>query len=106
MTNQESIDNFWLGSVSPFQGVLYAGNMLPGGTLMKWSGTQFERPSPDEANRFYANAANLPAGPSYDNVEGWSKRTAAGEVTSESPTKFQEKDAKVTVQLGGSRSHS
>ncbi len=101
-----SIDDFWLGSSpTPFQGTLYAGNMLPGGGFMRWSGTQFERATPEDAERYHEYAMSLPtgppAGPSYDNVEGWSKRTVGGEVVTESPTVSIEKTAKVMIELGG-----
>lgn len=94
-------DNIRPSGIEPFDGALYTGNMLPGGTLMKWSGTSFEPVSPDEAKRYYANVHKLPTGPSFDNVGGWSMRTAAGEVLSTSPTDYVEKDAKVTLSLDG-----
>ncbi|HEX5425294.1 MAG TPA: hypothetical protein VFW94_17225 [Candidatus Acidoferrales bacterium] len=94
-------DNIEISFIEPFDGVLYTGNMLPGGTLMKWSGTSFEPVSPDEAKRYYANASKLPSGPSFDNIGGWSMRTAAGEVLRRSPTDYVEKDAKVTLSLDG-----
>ena len=100
-----SVDNFWLARVEPFQGTLYAANMLPGGGSMKWSGAQFEPTTPEEAERHHEYMIKLPtgppAGPSYDNVEGWSKRTVAGDIVSESSTVFVEKDSKVTIEVGG-----
>lgn len=94
-------DDFWLGGVYPFDGSLYAGNLLPGGALMRWSGSQFQRPGDEEVKRFYANSQFLPPGPSYDNLAGWSKRTAAGEVIRESPTRDIEKDSLATITVGG-----
>jgi hypothetical protein len=103
-----STDNFWLGSdPDPFQGELYAGNMLPSGGFMKWSGTHFEPATPEEAEKFHEYAISLPkgppAGPNYDNVEGWSKRTLAGEIVSESPTNPVEKDSKVMIEVDGNQ---
>lgn len=100
------INNFWLGSnPEPFQGNLYAGNMLPDGGFMKWSGTHFEPATPEEADKFHEYAISLtqgpPSGPRYDNVEGWSKRTLAGEIITESPTRPIERDSKVTIEVNG-----
>lgn len=94
-------DNVRITGIEPFEGALYTGNMLPGGTLMKWSGTSFEPLPPDEAKRYYANASKLPSGPSFDNVGGWSKRPAAGEVLRKSPTDYVENDSKMTVTVSG-----
>jgi hypothetical protein len=101
-----SVDNFRLGSApEPFHGMLYAGNMLPGGGLLKWSRTQFEPITPEEAGKYYQYARELPkgppAGPSYDNVEGWSKRTVGGDVIRESPTNYVENNSTATIELGG-----
>ena len=57
-------------------------------------------PTPEELKMWYANVNRLPVGPSYDDVAGWSKRTAVG-VFSNSPTDYVEKDSKVTIDLGG-----
>ncbi len=100
------IQNFWLGSdPEPFEGNLYAGNMLPDGGFMKWTGTNFEAATPLEAQKYREYAMKLPsgppAGPSFDNVEGWSKRAAAGEVVHTPPADNIERDAKVTIDLGG-----
>ncbi|HXN71399.1 MAG TPA: hypothetical protein VN861_02475 [Candidatus Acidoferrales bacterium] len=74
---------------------------------MKWSGTQFEPATPEEGERYHEYAISLPngppAGPSYDNVEVWSKRTVGGEIVSESSTVFVEKDSKVTIEVGGNQ---
>jgi hypothetical protein len=43
----------------------------------------------------------LPAGPNYDNVNGWSKRTIGGDVIRESAHAYIEKDSSVTIELGG-----
>jgi hypothetical protein len=74
------------------------------GGVMKWSDTHFERASPEEQGEYRTALASgkVPSGPDYDNVNGWSKRAAAGEVTSETPTTgFAEKDARVRVTLDG-----
>jgi len=101
------IDDFWLARVEPFQGTLYAANMLPGAGFMKWSGTRFEPTSTEEAERHHEYMIKLPtgppAGPSYDNVEGWSKRTVVGKIVSESSTVFVEKDSTVTIDAGGNQ---
>ncbi|MGC1106367.1 MAG: hypothetical protein WA876_07500 [Candidatus Acidiferrales bacterium] len=103
---QDTIDNCWLGGgPEPFHGELYAGNMLPGGKFMKWTGTHFEPATSEEMKKFHEYAINLPkgppAGPSYDHVEGWSKRTLAGEVIRKSPTDYVEKDNTATIEVDG-----
>jgi hypothetical protein len=85
---------------------IYVGGMRNdgGGVAMKWSETHFELASPEEQLEVRTALASgkIPAGPKYDNVDGWSKRGAAGEVTSETPTTgFTENDAKVSVTLDG-----
>ncbi len=105
LVQRYSIDDFWLGRVQPFRGMLYAGNMLPDGGFVKWSGTHFEPTTPEEAKRYHEYAIKLPkgppAGPSYDNIEGWSKRTVAGQVVSKSPTVSIERDSKVRIEVSG-----
>lgn len=75
------VDNFRLGRVSPFKGAFYGANMLPGGQLMKWSGTRFVPVSADEAKAFGAYVRNLPTGPAFSDVEGWSKQTIVGNIS-------------------------
>jgi hypothetical protein len=99
LVQRYTTDNYWLGTVQPFEGALYGANLLPGGVLMKWSGTQFERPDSDELNRYYATVSNHPPGLSYDNVAGWSKRPVAGEFGVAANN--TEKDAHLTIELGG-----
>jgi hypothetical protein len=100
-----SADNFTLGMVEPFQGTLYVPNMLPGGRMMKWSDTHFEPATPAEFEKLHEFLISLPkgppAGPGYDNVEGWSKRTVAGEIVEQSPSISVEKDSRVTIELDG-----
>jgi hypothetical protein len=97
------LDNFWIGSGPyPFRGVLYLG--YHDGKLMKWSGSRLEPATPEEAEQYHKYINNLtgPAvGASYDHVEGWSSRALAGEVVSESPTTYVEKDSKVTIEVDG-----
>lgn len=106
-TRKYSIDNFSLGAIEPFQGTLYVANMLPGGQMMKWSGTNFESATAielAELRAYLINPSNTrTAGPSYDNVEGWSKRTIAGDIVRRSPTNYLEKDAELTIELYGER---
>ncbi len=100
-----SVNDFWLGTVEPFQGTLYAPNQLPNGGFMKWSGNHFVPATPAEIENFHEYLISLPKGPpvepSYDNVEGWSQRVAAGEVVDTSPTEYVEKDSRVTIELDG-----
>jgi hypothetical protein len=98
-----SMDNFWLTSITPFDGSLYTANSLPGGTVVKWAGDRFELATPEEKATLQLAGQHdrVPPGPSYDNVEGWSKRTVAGEIVSQSTTESTEKDSKVTLELGG-----
>jgi hypothetical protein len=100
------IQNFWLGSdPSPFEGNLYAGNMLSRGRFVKWTGTGFEPATPLEAQEYREYALKLPSGPptglDFDNVEGWSKRALGGDVVRKSPTDYVERDAIVTIDLAG-----
>ena len=94
-------DNISISGAEAFDGALYAFDMVPGGTLMKWSSNRFEAVPKDEAKRYYANVSKLPSGPSFDNIAGWSKRTAAGQVLRRSPTDYVENDAKVTLTVSG-----
>lgn len=100
-----SQDDFWLSTITPFQGVLYTNNRLHDRESVKWSGFQFEPTTPDEDSKFieyFRSSPELrPKGPSYDNLQGWSKRAVAGEVVSESSTVSVEKDARVTIELNG-----
>jgi len=98
-------DNFAIGGgPQPFRGTLYAGNTLRGG-LMKWSGTHFDTATPEELEELHQYLAASPtiplAKPDYDGVQGWSKRTLAGQFTTESPTVPVEKDSTVTVEVEG-----
>lgn len=99
-----SVDDFELGTVEPFQGNLYVPNMLPGGAMMRWAGTHFEpvtKAELENLHEFLIGPKGLPAGPSYDQIEGWSKRTIAGEIVN--GTTPVEKDSDVTIQLDGQR---
>jgi hypothetical protein len=98
-----SADNFWLSSVEPSGGVLYTGNSLGKGELLKWSSDHFEPATAEEIARGQSASRHgeIPPGPSYDNVEGWSKRTVAGDVIRNSPTDYAERDSKVTIELDG-----
>lgn len=96
-----TISHFWPARFAPLSGVLYVGNMLPGGALMKWSGTQLEPTTDIERSQLQLalQTGRLPSGPSYDNIEGWSKRAVVGDVVGASSS--VEKDSSVTVELGG-----
>ncbi len=98
-----STDNFWPTGITPLEGFLYTGDMLPGGALMKWSDTHFELATSKERTKLQLalQGSRIPPTPSYNNIEGWSKRPVVGEIVSESPTVSVEKDAKVTIELGG-----
>jgi hypothetical protein len=94
-------DNLQISQIEPFEQTLYSANLLSGTGLMKWSGTRFETATQEEATRYYGNAKSLPSGPSYDDVQGWSKRTAAGDVKRVTPTDYAETDSTVTLKLDG-----
>ncbi len=92
-------DNFWLGSGPyPFHGELDGG--YHDGKFLVWSGTRFE-PTPPPTAKADDSYWKATAGPNYNNVEGWSKRTIGGEVVRESPTLYVEKDSRVTIQVAG-----
>jgi hypothetical protein len=99
------VDDFYLGSLSVVGQNIYGGNLNGGkdGFLMKWSGTHFEPSSPEEQRSVQSalGSGKAPPGPSYDNIDGWSKRAVAGDVIRESPTVYTEKDAKVSITLDG-----
>jgi hypothetical protein len=78
-----------------------AGNYLEQTTPTKWSGTHFEPMTPEEQNQFRDSSQTIPAGPAYDNVGGWSRRTVGGEVVGRSPTAYTESNAEVTIALDG-----
>jgi hypothetical protein len=99
-----SVDDFRLGVVEPFRGMLYVPNMLPGGKMMKWAGTHFVPVTTAELqdlHKYLIGPNGPPAGPSYNQIEGWSKRTIAGEVVDGSPATSVEKDSNVTIRLDG-----
>lgn len=98
-----SVDNFRLSSVEPSGGVLYTGNSLGKGELLKWSGDHFEPATAQEIAGVQSAVRHgeIPPGPSYDNVEGWSKRTVAGDVIRNSPTDYTERDSRVPIELDG-----
>jgi hypothetical protein len=103
---RHSFDNMKFDSPNVVGQTIYVGGYQDDGKggLMKWSETQFEWASPEEelAVRTARTSGKIPTGPKFDDVDGWSKRAAAGEVTSETPTTgFAEKDAKVSVTLDG-----
>lgn len=56
---------------SVFRGSIYSGMDR---TLWKWSGTKFEPLPPDERKDIDLNKA--PLGPDFDNIDGWSERSA------------------------------
>lgn len=66
--------------------------------LLKWSGDHFERTSIEEQNALRTARATgrIPAGPSYENIDGWSKSAAAGKVGF-----YGEEDARVVIQVNG-----
>jgi len=82
---------------------IYSGDLYTG-ALMKWSGSRFEaaRAEDQQKLRNALNSGKIPPGPSYDNVDGWSKRSTAGEVMRDPlTTAYVERDAKVLIELNG-----
>jgi hypothetical protein len=96
-----TFDNFQSGNVLAVGKTISAGGFLNETTPMKWSGTNFEPMTPAEENELREEARMTPAGPAYDNIAGWSRRTVGGEVVRESSTDYSEKDAEATIELGG-----
>jgi hypothetical protein len=74
------------------------GGLLNGG-LLKWSDNHFERTSDDEQNalRTARSSGRIPPGPSYENIDGWSKTGAAGKAG----MLRGEEDARVVIQANG-----
>ena len=72
---------------------------LLNGGLLKWSGDHFERTSVEEQNalRTAHSSCRIPAGPSYENIDGWSKTGAAGKAGMLSG----EEDARVEIHVNG-----
>lgn len=97
---QYEIDNFWLSDApEPFHGELYEGNM-------KWSYDHFVLATEDEVSNLEATLRNgkIPPGPSFDHVEGWSKRTVAGNFITKTlnhRTVTIEKDFTLTIRVAG-----
>ena|ERR1700735_2339573 len=98
-----SANDFRLGGVEPLGGTLYVENMLNHVEFFRWSGDHFEPATADEQSRLQdaIRGGRIPFGPTYDHVEGWSKRTVAGDVIRNSPTDYTERDSKVTIELDG-----
>jgi hypothetical protein len=80
---------------------IYVGNAENNGGLLKWSGDHFERASVDEQSALQTARASgrIPAGPGYENVDGWSKCAAAGKVGTNALHTYVEEDARVVIQL-------
>lgn len=99
-----SIDDFQIGSPAYAMGQdLYAGNLVGLDGPMKWSGTHFEPASAAEQKEILDayKKGKISTSPSYDNIDGWSRRPVAGPVISNSPNVATEKNAEVTVGLRG-----
>jgi len=97
-----SIANFRLGEIEPSAGALYVSNLMTSKTV-RWAATHFEDQTPDEQKQLQdlSRQGGLPSGPQYDNIQGWSKRTIAGNVIRNSPTDYTEKNANFTITLKG-----
>ncbi|MGB6074124.1 MAG: hypothetical protein WBG29_00660, partial [Candidatus Acidiferrales bacterium] len=99
-----TMDNVWLDGPYPFHGNLYAGNMLTEKHL-RWFYDHFEPASEEETvNLGAALRGEIPPGPSYDHVEGWSKRTIGGDFvykTLNHRTISIEKDFSLTIKVAG-----
>jgi hypothetical protein len=95
-------DKVHLGEFNVVGGKLYSRDPDTG-VLMKWTGKDFEPADAQEKQSVQValHEDKVPAGPSFDNFEGWSKRTLGGEVIRESPTAYIERDSKAVVKLVG-----
>jgi hypothetical protein len=99
-----SVDNFQIGSPAYAMGQdLYAGNLVGMDGPMKWSGTHFEPATAAEQKETLDayKKGEISTSPSYDNIGAWSRRPVAGPVVSNLPNVAIEKNAEVTVELGG-----
>ncbi len=101
---QYTIDNFCSSGIEPLNGSFYDANELqPNGPLMRWSNGRFEPVTPEEQARLQLamRSGRIPPGPSYNDVEGWSKRPVVGEIVTKPLNITVEEDSKVTVEIGG-----
>jgi hypothetical protein len=92
-------DNMNLNPPDAIGQTIYAGYSENYGRPLKWSGDHFEPVSLEERNALFAARASgrIPPGPSYENVDGWSRCAAAGKVD----TFKGEEDARVVIQANG-----
>lgn len=90
------------GMFDPFGKDVYTRD-IDTGVLMKWSGDRFEPASVEEQRSLFAARASdrIPAGPSYDNINGWSKRATGGKVGPNALGTVVEEDARVVIQVNG-----
>jgi hypothetical protein len=98
-TQRYSVDNFQSSIPNAIGQTLFAGNTVGIGGPMKWSVTHFEPATVAEQKEVLDASENggIPASPSYDNIGGWSRRMVVGDTSNGAI----EKNAEVTVQLGG-----
>lgn len=87
------VDDMHPGSFDFFDGSIYAGDLDKEGGLLKWTGTHFEQPSPEEQRKLKGGAA-LANPPSFRNVNGWSKQQGLG-------LKEFDYQAEFPIELGG-----
>ena len=96
-------DNMNLNAPDAIGQTIYVGYSENYGRPLKWSGDHFEPVSVEERSALFAERASgrIPPGPSYENVDGWSRCPAAGKVGRDALGIYAEKDAKVVVQVNG-----
>ena len=93
-------DNMNLDSPDGIGQNIYVVNRENNVGLLKWSDDHFERTSTEEQNAFRTahSSGKIPAGPIYENIDGWSKSGVAGKPSMLSG----EEDAKIVIRVNGS----
>jgi hypothetical protein len=92
-------DNMNLDAPDAIGQNIYVVNGENNGGLLRWSDDHFEETSIGEqtALRNAQTSGRIPAAPSYENIDGWSRSPAAGKVG----INHVEEDAKVVIQVNG-----
>ena len=96
-------DNMNLDSPDGIGQNIYVVNRENNVGLLKWSRDHFERASAEEQNALRAahSSGRIPAGPIYENMDGWSKSGVAGKPSMLSA----EEDARVVIRATATLRH-